>query len=219
MSARGRRVHVLVGDDIGDREPAAGAQDARGLGEHLGLVRREVDHAVGDHDVDGRVGERDVLDVALEELGVPHAGAGRVGAREGEHLAGHVQPDRPAGGADAAGADQNVRAGAGAEVEDRLARVQGGHGGRHAAAQRRRDRLRRRPFGLARVVQARVEDLGLCLGFRGRRAAARPAGARRRAPGGRGVAVAHGLADLAACARGGQLSHAVSSFRAAGDAE
>ena len=58
-------------------------------------------------------------------------------AREREHLVGHVQADRAAGRADAAGADEHVGAGARAEVEDRLALVQVRHGGRHAATQRR----------------------------------------------------------------------------------
>ena len=44
-----------------------------------------------------RVGQRDLLDVALEELDVLDAGRGRVGAREREHLVGHVEPDRLAG--------------------------------------------------------------------------------------------------------------------------
>ena len=61
-----RLVHVLVGDHVGDGEAAAGAQHARGLGDHPRLVAGEVDDAVGDHDVDARVGQRDLLDVALE---------------------------------------------------------------------------------------------------------------------------------------------------------
>ena len=52
-------VHVGVGDHVGDGEAAAGAQHARGLAEDLRLVGGEVDHAVGDHDVDARVGQRD----------------------------------------------------------------------------------------------------------------------------------------------------------------
>ena len=78
----GRLVHVGVGDHVGDGEAPAGAQDARGLAQHLRLVAGEVDHAVGDHDVDGRVGERQLLDVALDELDVLDAGLLRVGARE-----------------------------------------------------------------------------------------------------------------------------------------
>ena len=91
----GGLVHALVGDHVGDGEAAAGAQHARGLGEHDALVGGEVDHAVGDDDVDGGVGQRDLLEVALEELDVLDAGRGGVGAREREHLVGHVEPDAP----------------------------------------------------------------------------------------------------------------------------
>ena len=43
------------------------------------------------------VGERDLLDVALEELDVRHAGLGALRAGELEHLVGHVEADRLAG--------------------------------------------------------------------------------------------------------------------------
>ena len=85
-------------------------------------------------------GQRQVLDVALEELGVGGPGLGGVVAGEFEHLVGHVEPDRAAGGTDAAGRDEHVGASTGAEVEHGLALVQVGDRGRHAAAQRRRDR-------------------------------------------------------------------------------
>ena len=76
-------------------KPSAGPEHPRGLGQHLGLVAGEVDHAVGDHHVDACVGERELLEVALDELDVRDAGLGGVGARELEHLVGHVEPDRP----------------------------------------------------------------------------------------------------------------------------
>ena len=65
-----------------------------------------------------------------------------VGVRAGEveHLVGHVESDRSAGRSDAAGADEDVGAGAGPEVEHGLAVVQVGDRGRHAAAERRVDR-------------------------------------------------------------------------------
>ena len=47
-----------VDDDVGELQPAAGAQDAVDLVEHRVLVGHEVDHAVGDHDVDAAVLER-----------------------------------------------------------------------------------------------------------------------------------------------------------------
>ncbi len=112
------------------------------------LVGGQVDDAVGDHDVDRRVGQRDVLEVAAEELDVVDAGLGRVGAGQVEHLVGHVQPDRRAAGATRRAEMQHVGAAAGAEVEHCLAGVQVGNGGRHAAAQRCLDGALRRSLGL-----------------------------------------------------------------------
>ena len=93
---------------------------------------------------------------------------GGVAAGELEHLVGHVQPDRAARRADPPRGDEHVGAGARAEVEHRLALVQVGDRGRHAAAERRLDRGLGRPVGLAGVVQRLAEDLA------GRAAAASP---------------------------------------------
>ena len=204
VRARGL-VHALVGDHVGDREAPAGAQHARRLGEHALLVAREVDHAVGDHHVHGGVRERDVLEVALDELDVGDARLGRVRPREREHLVGHVEPDRLARRAHAPRADQHVGAGARAEVEHRLALVQVGDRGRHAAAQRRAERAGGRALRLAVGVQARAEHAGL-VGAGDAAARARRLG-RGRARGG-GVLLPHRLADV----RAGQVSHAVSSL-------
>ena len=64
-----RLVHIRVGDDVGDGEPAAGPQNASGLVQHRLLVRRQVDDAVRDHDVDRVVSQRDVS-IVLQELDV-----------------------------------------------------------------------------------------------------------------------------------------------------
>ena len=132
----GRVVHVVVGDDVGDGEPAAGLEHAGGLAQDLGLVAREVDHAVGDDHVDAVARQRDLLDVAAQPLDVGDAGLGLVAAREVEHLVGHVQPVGQARRADAAGGQQHVDPAAGAEVEHGLALVQLGDRDRVAAAQR-----------------------------------------------------------------------------------
>ena len=52
---------LAADDDVGDGEAAAGLEDAEGFGEDAVLVGGEVDDAVGDDDVDGVVGQRDVL--------------------------------------------------------------------------------------------------------------------------------------------------------------
>src|SRR4051794_17084324 len=215
-------VHVGVGDDVGDREAAAGAQDTGGLAQHPGLVGGEVDDAVGDDDVHRVVRERDVLDVALDELDIVDAGLGGVPVGEGEHLVGHVQADRAAGGPDAAGADEDVRAGTGAEVEDRLALVQFGDGGRPAAAERGLDRRGGGAGGLVAVEGGAVDLDAVGVGrahvlvdaaTRGGGAAATTGRSLGDAVGGGGVALADDLADVGVL---GQLSHAVSSFSASG---
>ena len=139
LRARGL-VHVRVGDHVADREAPAGAQDARGLAQDLRLVAGEVDDAVADDDVDAVVGKRDVLDVALQELGVLGARLVRVAPGQLEHLVGHVEADRPAGRAYPPCRDEDVGAGPRTEVEHRLALVQIGDGGRHSAPEGRGDR-------------------------------------------------------------------------------
>ena len=124
--------------------------------------------------------QRQLLEVALDELDVLDAGRGRVGARELEHLVGHVEADRAAARRDAAGADQHVGAGARAEVEHDVAVAQVGDGGRHAAAQRRlHGRARRRPSTV--VVERAAEDLVAGGVVEADRRAARRARRRRRA--------------------------------------
>ena len=108
-----------------------------------------------------------VLEVALEELDVLDAGLGGVGARELEHLVGHVEPDRLAGRPDAPGGDQDVGAGARAEVKDGLALVQIGDGGRARRSRATRSTaasgtsLVGRPRRTARAPKTPVASAGL----------------------------------------------------------
>src|SRR5207247_69759 len=74
------RGEVVFGDDVADPDPAARLEHAGDLRQHGRLVRGEVDHAVGDDDVDRGGGERDRFDHALEEDRVADAGFGRVPA-------------------------------------------------------------------------------------------------------------------------------------------
>ena len=71
-----------------------------------------------------------VLDLPLSELDVLDPGLGWFARASVEHLVGHVEADRLAGRADAAGGDQHVDPAAGAEVENGLACAQIGDGGR-----------------------------------------------------------------------------------------
>jgi hypothetical protein len=79
-------VEAFGGDDVADPDPAAGAQHTERLGQHAGLVGGQVDHAVGDDHVHGGFGQRDVLDVAGQELGVVYPGLRGVVPGEGDHV-------------------------------------------------------------------------------------------------------------------------------------
>src|SRR5207249_157519 len=80
----------LAADDVGEREPPTGPQNARGLVEHAVLHDREVDHAVRDHDVEARVVEWELIDARLGELHVRKAVAVAQGGRLGELRVGEV---------------------------------------------------------------------------------------------------------------------------------
>ena len=80
---------------------------------------------------------------------------------EGEHLVGHVDPERATGRPDPLGGQEDVDAATGAEVEDALARVEVGDGGRVAAAERREDRGVGQLVALERGVEVRADRLGI----------------------------------------------------------
>ena len=68
--AGGASRDLPLGDDVGERQPAAGAEHARDLGEHAALVGREVHDAVRDHDVERAGVERQLLDPRATEADV-----------------------------------------------------------------------------------------------------------------------------------------------------
>src|SRR6266511_204281 len=74
--------NLAAHDHVRHREPSAGLEHAERFGEHSALVRRQVDHAVRDDHVHRRVGQRDALDVALQELHVRDAGLALVLPRQ-----------------------------------------------------------------------------------------------------------------------------------------
>src|SRR5215207_11419193 len=57
---------VLFYRQVRNAQPAAGSQDAGALGHHPCLSRGEVDHTVGDDQVNAVVGQRDRLHLALD---------------------------------------------------------------------------------------------------------------------------------------------------------
>ncbi len=122
-------------DDVGDREAPARLQHPERLLEHLRLVGHQVDHAVGQDHVRRIVGDRQIFKFSQAEGDVEGADLDGIGPRLGQHLMRHVDTDDVALGADLAGREQAVEAGAAAEVDNRLTRTQGGDRLRVAAAE------------------------------------------------------------------------------------
>src|SRR4051812_42186031 len=60
--------HVTADNYVGYGEAAAGLQDAEGFAQNLVLVGREINHAIGNDDIDGVFGQGDAFDFALEKL-------------------------------------------------------------------------------------------------------------------------------------------------------
>ena len=156
LEAFGRRQAVL-GDDVGDADAAPRPQDARDLAEDRRLVGGQVHDAVADHDVDRIRGQRDRLDVALEELDVGGLRLGGVALGKREHLVGHVQPEGAAGRPDPLGGQQDVDPATRPEIEDPFALAEVGDGGRVAATERRQDGSVRKLAPVKRGIQLRTD--------------------------------------------------------------
>ena len=92
-----RLAQGLQGHHVRHRQVAAGAKHAKRLAEDRVLVRREVDHAVGDDHVDLGVGQWNGLDLAVHESHVGRAQRLLVALGQLEHSRGHVQADHTAG--------------------------------------------------------------------------------------------------------------------------
>src|SRR5215217_3167912 len=123
---------------VRDGEPAPRLEDPQRLGDHLWLVRREVDDAVGAHHVHVILWQRYVLDVSLDELDVLHPSFCLVLLRQRKHLVGHVQPVSLAARGHPLGREQHVYAASAAQVQHVLTRRERGQRRGVAAPQRRR---------------------------------------------------------------------------------
>ncbi len=103
------------------------------------------------------VGQRHVLDGALEELDIGRARLGRIRAGQGEHLVGHVDAVGEAGRTDPPSREQHVDAAARTRGRGPVLPPEVGHRHRVAASQARRDRLGRQLTLLVRAVEAGAE--------------------------------------------------------------
>src|SRR4029077_873033 len=112
-------------DDIGDREPTAGAQRTERFAIDGRLVGHEVDDAVGEDDVRLRVGDGQVLDLPEAELDVRVLPGPAKGTGSLDHLRCHVDPDDPAARSYPTRGEETVHPRAASKVDDRLPRLQG----------------------------------------------------------------------------------------------
>ena len=169
--APGRLVHVRIGDHVADGEATTGLEHPSRLAKDSGLVPGEVDHAVGDDHVHRGVRKRHLLDRAPQELGVLDPRLALVGTGQLQHLVGHLHSVGPAGGANAAGREQDVDAASRAEVQHRLTLSQLGHRGRVAAAERGRGGCVGKRIAVGLAVERGPEDSFARLGQTNRAAA------------------------------------------------
>jgi len=118
-----RGIERLELNHVGDGEQPTGPQHTERFSDDSALVFGQVDDAVRDHDVYGRVGKRDVFDRAFEKRGIAHIRPVAIGVRERQHLVGHVEAVRVAARRDALRREQHVQAGARSKVEHDLPRL------------------------------------------------------------------------------------------------
>ena len=109
---------------VEDREASTRTQRAERFDQCAALVVHEVDHAVGDDDVDGAAMDGQVLEIAVQHRDVRQTGVDSRRASAIDHLGREVDADRASGRADLARGFEEIASRPGAEVEHRLARLQ-----------------------------------------------------------------------------------------------
>ncbi len=96
--------------DVGELEAASRSQDAEELGEDSVFVGDQVDHPVGDDDVEASVRERQPFCLPLDELQVPDGELARAHPCFGDHLGRHVDAGDASFPADHLGGGERVGA-------------------------------------------------------------------------------------------------------------
>src|SRR5262249_27354363 len=126
--------HISLGDDVRNLDAPSGLQYAIGFGKNLILVRGQIDHAVGNDDVDRAALGRQALDLAEPELRVGESAGRRIDASLFDHGFGHIDADHAPARPDLARRQKYINAGAAAEIEHRHARLERQYPGRVATA-------------------------------------------------------------------------------------
>jgi len=84
------RQHLAMSHNVGHGKAAAWLQYTKGLSQNTVFVRGKVYYAIGDNHIDRTVRQRDVLDLALQELHILSACFALVLVGERKHFVGHV---------------------------------------------------------------------------------------------------------------------------------
>src|SRR5262249_31406300 len=104
-------------------ETAAGMENSEHFAKHLWLVDTEIEDPVGDHEVDGAIGQGQGINFPSPKFDVCDANQRSIAFRLFEHRLGAIDADHPARGPDAAGRQDTIEARPGAEIYDNLARM------------------------------------------------------------------------------------------------
>src|SRR5437016_1984460 len=107
--------------DVSDGHTATRSQHPVDLAIDAQLVRAEIDHTIGDHNVGPVVFDRPVFDEALTELDVGQAGPPGQSPAALEHLRSHIDGDHAAGWAHPKRGEEGVHACSGPQVDDPFA--------------------------------------------------------------------------------------------------
>src|SRR4029077_1407297 len=111
------REHFAARDYVGTREATSGFEHAKGLAQNPVFVHGEIDDAVGDDHVHRIVGQRNMFNLAFQELNVLQSRFANVFVGQGKHFISQVEPVRFARGPDTLRAEQDVDAATRAKIE------------------------------------------------------------------------------------------------------
>ncbi len=114
-----------IGDNIGNSQPAARFEHPECFGKNPGLVRREVDYAIGDDDIHRAGCNRQLFEIALAEFHVLQIQTPGTGLGALDHFGNDIHADHMSRFANFPGRKETIQPGAGAQVQDSLTGLQG----------------------------------------------------------------------------------------------
>jgi len=135
----------LADDNVGDLDTAARLEHTGDFGHGAFFLGDEVEHAIGDDDVDALIVHRQVRRVSLPDVDMSQSGHRGALQRPSAHCLGHVDPDGPAGGPGPLRGEQQIHSSATADVKngrsdgnatDRMRIADAGERGGHVGGER-----------------------------------------------------------------------------------